>query len=382
MLGFFIDQGPMIYIMICLFIAGAVVGSFLNVWIARLPLEKSIFWPPGSRCGRCFQPIRFRDNLPLISYWLLRGRCRSCGAPFSIRYFFVELFVAVAFVMIFYVEIVMNVHDIPEFRNFQQHLRFSFFDHRNLPAFIFWLHHAVLVCFLLAAALCDLEDRSIPLSITLTGMVIGLIFATLLPWPWPIADVQSALPHPRMPVDEWWELAPTEMQRMGLYPWPVWGPLPGWLRAGSWRLGFVTGLAGALAGTFALRGVKFLFEKGFGREALGLGDADLMMMAGAFIGWQPTLVAFLIGAVVSLIFTAPFVMIRGRSSLPFGPGLAAGVAITMLAWDSIGPVLQVLLFNMRVMLLLIGACSVATFLLAFLMGRIQGPAPTTPGAPS
>src|SRR5260370_1864452 len=99
MLGFFIDYGPMIYIMIVLFIAGAVVGSFLNVWIARLPLEKSIFWPPGSRCGHCYQSIRFRDNLPLVSYWLLGGRCRSCGHPFSSRYSLVDLFLPVAFLL-------------------------------------------------------------------------------------------------------------------------------------------------------------------------------------------------------------------------------------------------------------------------------------------
>src|SRR5438094_69523 len=115
---FILDNGPLILVLVSLFVAGAVMGSFLNVWIARLPMEKSIFWPPGSRCGSCYRPIRFFDNLPLISYWLLGGKCRYCKAPFSMRYFVVELFVAVAFVMIFYVEIVLNIHDIPEFRNF------------------------------------------------------------------------------------------------------------------------------------------------------------------------------------------------------------------------------------------------------------------------
>src|SRR5579871_5906936 len=73
------------------FVLGAIVGSFLNVCIARLPQEKSLLWPPGSRCGHCFQPVRWHDNIPLVSYWVLRGRCRSCGATFSSRYFFVEL---------------------------------------------------------------------------------------------------------------------------------------------------------------------------------------------------------------------------------------------------------------------------------------------------
>src|SRR5262249_54090573 len=78
------------------FILGAGVGSFLNVCAYRLPYEKSVLWP-GSRCGSCFQAIRWYDNVPLLSYWLRRGRCRSCGASFSSRYFFVELFTGAAF---------------------------------------------------------------------------------------------------------------------------------------------------------------------------------------------------------------------------------------------------------------------------------------------
>ena len=66
------------------------VGSFLNVLVARLPFEKSILWP-GSRCFSCLQPIRIFDNLPIIGYLRLRGKCRSCGAAFSSRYLWVEL---------------------------------------------------------------------------------------------------------------------------------------------------------------------------------------------------------------------------------------------------------------------------------------------------
>ena len=73
----------------------------------------------------------------------------------------------------------------------------------------------------------------------------------------------------------------------GVYPWPVWGPLPDWLWGHRWALGLLTGLAGAAAGMILLRAIKFMFERGLGKEALGLGDADLMMMAGAFLGWQP-----------------------------------------------------------------------------------------------
>ena len=69
--------------LIFFFCVGAAVGSFLNVCIYRLPLERSLVWP-GSRCGYCLQVIRWYDNIPLVSYWVLRGRCRTCGATFSL----------------------------------------------------------------------------------------------------------------------------------------------------------------------------------------------------------------------------------------------------------------------------------------------------------
>src|SRR5574341_1450468 len=94
------------------FVIGAIVGSFVNVAVSRLPLEKSLLWP-GSRCGSCFQRIRWFDNIPLISYWWLRGRCRNCGTSFSIRYFLIELATALGFVGLFYLEMMRNIHQWP-----------------------------------------------------------------------------------------------------------------------------------------------------------------------------------------------------------------------------------------------------------------------------
>src|SRR4051794_14834977 len=101
----------LLFWLVALFVLGAIVGSFLNVCIYRLPPEKSIFWPAGSRCGNCYQAIRWYDNLPLVSYWLLRGRCRTCGARFSMRYFFIELLTGLCFAGLFYVEVVDNIHE-------------------------------------------------------------------------------------------------------------------------------------------------------------------------------------------------------------------------------------------------------------------------------
>src|SRR6202049_3306266 len=88
----------LVFLLVDVFVLGAIVGSFLNVCIYRLPLEKSILWPPASHCSHCLQPIRWYDNIPLLSYWLLWGHCRICGAKFSVRYFFIELLTALSFV--------------------------------------------------------------------------------------------------------------------------------------------------------------------------------------------------------------------------------------------------------------------------------------------
>src|SRR5207302_309144 len=134
---------------------------------------------------------------------------------------------------------------------------------------------------------CDLDGQTIPLSLTVSGTVVGLLGSVLFAWPWPYAPQQTlgdVSPH------------------NGLYPWPVWWPLPAWMQpGGNWQTGLATGLAGMLAGTLMLRAVRLLFGLGVGAEymepaepeaeagsgwlswiqrvggrALGLGDADLM----------------------------------------------------------------------------------------------------------
>src|ERR1019366_4275025 len=154
---------------------GACVGSFLNVAVARMPANISVFWPP-SRCGKCLTPVRWYDNLPLVSYWWLGGRCRSCGDAFSIRYFLIELMTALGFVGLFYLEVVANVHQWPDPEE-GWGIPYGYFPWEWWVGF---LYHAVLFSFLLAAAACDLESREIPVRLTLTGTGIGFVGAIFL----------------------------------------------------------------------------------------------------------------------------------------------------------------------------------------------------------
>jgi leader peptidase (prepilin peptidase) / N-methyltransferase len=132
----------------------------------------------------------------------------------------------------------------------------------------------------------------------------------------------------------------------------------------------VTGLTGAAVGMAMIRAVKFLFEKGLGKEALGLGDADLMMMAGAFLGWQPVVAAFFVGAMVSIPLGLVFRLVKKEQAFPFGPGLALGVFITWMWWPWLGPRLRVFFFDEVIVLVAVfligGGMFVGSIVLRFM----------------
>ena len=133
-----------------MFVFGALVGSFLNVCILRIPNGASIVSPP-SHCLSCKTAILFYDNIPLLSYLILRGRCRACGAPISPRYFLVELLTAVLAVALF--------------ERFG--LGFTFF-----VSFLF-------VAALIVISFIDLDVRIVPDVISLPGIVCGLVLSAV-----------------------------------------------------------------------------------------------------------------------------------------------------------------------------------------------------------
>lgn len=332
-------------------LVGLMVGSFLNVLIARLPYQQSIIWP-GSRCRACLQPIRLRDNIPILGYLFLQGRCRTCGSTYSSRYLWVELLTGLAFLGLFVYEVVLNVPGVVGMAEASLQTRITM---PPIWALLAFAYHAVLLSLLIAASFVDLQHRMIPPLITYGGTLLGLMGAILVPWPWP---GDSAVANDLQSKPVWFLPEDKGGIPLGWQPWPFWGPLPEWASPGSGTLGFLNGLLGALAGMVIIRTVKFLFEVGLGREALGLGDADLMMMAGAFLGWQIIVTSLFVGCLTALAFKIPWIIIEAirrrpyESELPFGPGLALGVVITWLAWRWIGPSLQFLFFD-EIMLALV-----------------------------
>lgn len=139
-------------IAIFMFIAGAIVGSFLNVCIVRMPHEKSVV-APRSHCVHCKKTIPWYDNIPFVSYLMLRGKCRFCGAKISARYFIVELITAFAFLF--------------------------FYRYFGLTALL-WPYLFMISGFIVATFV-DFEHRIIPDEISIGGMIAGLVFSLLIP---------------------------------------------------------------------------------------------------------------------------------------------------------------------------------------------------------
>jgi len=131
-----------------LFVFGAMIGSFANVCILRIPAEESIVFP-RSRCPKCKQLVRWYDNVPLVSWVVLRGRCRSCQAPISFRYFVVELLTAVA-ALALYARVGFGVE---------------------------WLVLFPFLTALIIITFIDLDHRIIPDVISLPGIVVGFLLS-------------------------------------------------------------------------------------------------------------------------------------------------------------------------------------------------------------
>ncbi len=352
------------------FLLGAVIGTYvLNPAIYRLPFEKSLLWP-GWRCASCSQPVRWFDTLPLVGWWLRMGRCRTCGARFSFRFFFVELMTGLCFVALFYLDVVKNIHGLKSLPD-------DAIAHGEIPwtAWVLFTHHALLLCFLLVASFIDLDHFEIPLPITTTGTLVGLVGAVLLPWPWP-----DAIPPPSghdqshlLAIARGIPGAVSAPEAVGVYSWPLWHPLPNWLAPGdNWQTGLLTGLAGILVGTMMLRAVRFIFGVGRGTEGLGVGDADLMMMAGAFIGWQPVVIAFFVSVFPALVIGLGQLLFRGKQELAFGPSLSLGIMITMLSWRWIGRALTPIFFDGTMLLVLAVAAAIFLFIASVVIRLTRG----------
>lgn len=199
---------------------GLCIGSFLNVCIHRLPRGESVV-SPGSHCGACGVPIRWFDNLPVLSYLMLRGKCRACGASFSARYLIVELITAAIFAM--------NAAVFPP-----------------EPLLVVRLIFAAM---LIALFFIDLEHQLLPDAITLPGVVMGLVASVWLAPGVMASAAGAALGAAILLAIRWvWKRA-TGVDGMGLGDvkmLAMTGAFLGWEQV--WLVLFVASLTGAIVG--------------------------------------------------------------------------------------------------------------------------------------
>jgi leader peptidase (prepilin peptidase) / N-methyltransferase len=239
-------------------VVGLCIGSFLNVCIYRLPAGKSIAWP-GSHCQSCLAPIAWYDNIPVLSFFLLGGRCRRCGATFSARYMLVELATGLVWFgfWLAYFKLGLRTVGGPSGEIVE-------------PSPGLYLVHMVLASALLVSGVIDYDLKEIYVSVTYVAVGAGVVGAFL--WP--------------------------DLQRLGAYGHEL-APRTGWDRTDA----LVMALVGAAVGSGLINLTRFLGTVAFHKEAMGAGDAYLMAAIGGVLGWEASVLVF---------FAAPFI------GLPFG----------------------------------------------------------------
>lgn len=333
-LGMILHDVPVWIAVVYLFTVGCVVGSFLNVCVHRLPMHHGYLeplrhlWSPPSRCPRCMTPILTSDNIPILGWLRLGGRCRACRTKISIRYPAIELFNGLLVVALYFLNVPAE-----RYADLSEAWTTSPFGPSGSDSLLneFWLAHARflfhwLLCELLfVAALIDLDLTIIPAVVTDPWIVVGIVCSTVGGlWLWPL---DFDLPY---------GLADPELLNEALKD-PNSGLVPGWMRAYPVAHGVAVSLAGAAVGFVTVWSIRLIGTKIIGVEAVGAGDVWLMAMVGSFIGWQPALIAM----VLSLFFAIGTVAIRliaGRfEPIPYGPYLSLGSATTVMGWHWIWP---------------------------------------------
>ena len=258
-------------------IFGAIIGSFLNVVIHRLPREESIVLP-NSRCPSCGVAIAFYDNIPLLGYAILRGRCRSCKAGISARYPAVELLTALLYMAV----------------TWRTGLSVA------LP------FDLIFVSALVALIFIDAEHMLLPNAITYPGIAFALVARVATPY-------LSTAPH-------FDDIEPLMSGMLHGMPF--------------WAASLIGAAIGGLIGGGSLWLMGWTWEKLRGIEAMGLGDVKMMFMVGAYLGWRLTILTIFLGVLSGSVIGIALMLKQGKRDmqmlLPFGVFLGFGAISALL----------------------------------------------------
>ncbi|MBF0489059.1 MAG: prepilin peptidase [Candidatus Omnitrophica bacterium] len=310
--------------LLCFFLFGCLIGSFLNVCIVRLPAEKSVVFP-SSHCPKCQKNIEWYDNIPLISWMILGGKCRHCQSPISFRYWMVEFLTGSTFA--------------------------AFYLHYGLNPLL--TPYLVMVACFIVAMFVDLEHRIIPDEVSVGGMWAGIFLSALIPQMHPMTDdlvsgsffagfivviclfltwiypifckhlIENEEPYDDKPLKV---LVLVSLIFIALITTHTL-VLPGILNAHAHSL--AGALIGFIIGGGSIYMMGLIGDIIFRKESMGGGDVKLMAMVGAFLGWKIAILAFFIapffGGVIGIIEK-----IRTKdSTIAYGPFLVLGTLISL-----------------------------------------------------
>jgi len=298
------------------FVLGLLFGSFLNVCISRLPLHESLLHP-RSHCPNCHATIRWYDNIPLLSWVLLRARCRECRQTISWRYPAVELVIGIWFLFL--------ANRVLAFGESSEWMEFNYPSSYIYNPLLAYLGLAILGFLLIGLLVMDWQTHTLPDAFTLSGTMIGFVLvcvqAAFLG-----AHENEVILHGRNPLS-----SPGGTVDSGNVV--LTGPE-------HLILGRLLAIVAAAAVVLVIR---FAYLKLRGREGLGLGDAKLMAMLAAFLGFWPAMLAFFVGIVLCSGYAATLIARRRATALtrlPLGTFLCLGglfaalFGAPLIAWYS------------------------------------------------
>ncbi|NTV29238.1 MAG: prepilin peptidase [Candidatus Omnitrophica bacterium] len=312
---------------ILFFLSGAIIGSFLNVCIVRWPQEKSVV-SPSSHCPQCKKPILWYDNIPLLSYILLSGKCRHCGAKFSFRYFLVEALTGCIF-LFFYRAFGLNWLLVP---------------------------YLLMVSCFIVATFVDLEHRIIPDEVSVGGMFAGFICSAIFPALHSSSVVRAELLVVGYAVVGlvlvalsaqllYFRLQKIKLERgeksfllicLGLILLQLAALFvpENWSAVYPNSLALAASIQGALLGGALIYCMGLAGEMIFKKEAMGGGDVKLLAMIGAFLGWKLAVLTFFIAPFFGAIVGVVEKIRTKESAIAYGPYLVLGALISLF-WGNL-----------------------------------------------
>ncbi|WP_034870112.1 prepilin peptidase [Clostridium lundense] len=238
------------------FIMGSIIGSFLNVCIYRIPREESLAYP-SSHCPKCNNKLKWRDLIPIISYMFLKGKCRYCKEKIGVRYPLIELFTGIVYLIVA-IEYGVSLN---------------------------YLKYVTLLSILIVISFIDMQTMDVYFSITVTGVIFGLIFLV----------TQGILQNYILKDYIYYILG-------GIVP------------------------AGIISLIILLTG------------GMGWGDVEICFISGIFLGLKRSLLMFLLSFIIGTVISLGLILCEKKTRkdpIPFGPFIALGTLCTLIFGDNI-----------------------------------------------